>query len=147
VALLGGPTQHRIRLATGHLHATSTAGGIIAANEQPGDALVVALHEQPEPWEARDIVARYVPAARRPIDVFAVRPQRTDGHLLAAECPDLAACLDAVDPPRIWVIRFESRTDPLFKIGQPKEDLLRARYHTEQVWLVRGLTVALLVRN
>lgn len=147
VALLGGPTQHEIRRADGHLHATSAVGAIIAANAQPGDGLVVALHETPEPWEARDIVARYVPPGRTPTDVFAVTPQRTDGQLLATECADLTACLDRANPRRLWVIRFEARPDPLAKLGQPKEDLLRSRYHVQQLWLVRGLTVALLVRN
>ncbi len=147
VAALGFASQLGIRVPAGHSHATSAAGAIIAANERPGDGLVVALHESPEPWEARDIVARYVPADRRPVDVFAVTPQRTDGQLLATECADLARCLDAVDPARIWVIRFETQTDPLANLGQPKEELLRARYHTQQLWLVRGLTVALLVRN
>ncbi len=108
---------------------------------------MVALHEQPEPWEARDIVARYVPAGRTPVDVFAVVPQRTDGQLLAAECADPAACLDRADPARLWVVRFQAQADPLAGIGGAKEALLRARYRTEQVWLVRGLTVALLVRT
>jgi mannosyltransferase len=147
IALLGAPTQVGVRDYAGHTHATSAAGAIIATHEQPGDALAVALHEAPEPWEARDLVARYVPAARRPADIFAVTPQRTDGKLAATECADLAACLDRANPPRIWVIRFQTQADPLVGIGEPKEDLLRARYHTEQVWFVRGLTVALLVRN
>ncbi len=147
IAVLAAPAQAAIRRPAGHLHATAAAGGIITANARPGDAFAVALDEAPEPWEARDIVARYVPADRRPTDVFATSPQRTDGRLLATECADLAGCLDRTDPARIWVIRFEAKPDPLRDIGPAKETLLRDRYTVEKVWLLRGLTVALLVRS
>jgi mannosyltransferase len=147
IFLLGAPTQVGVRDAAGHTHATAQAAAIIATHQQPGDALAVALNEAPEPWEARDLVARYVPAARRPLDIFAVTPQRTNGKLTATECPDPAACLDRANPQRIWVIRFQTQADPLAGIGEPKENLLRSRYHTDHLWFVRGLTVALLVRN
>jgi mannosyltransferase len=142
LVLLGYPTQRLIRLPSGHSHDTEAAAAVITANERPGDAVAYALHESPEPWEARDLVARYVPAGKRPLDVFAVRPQRTDGHLLATECADPAACLALADPARLWVVRFQTQSDPLYDIGQPKEDLLRARYRLDRIWLVRGLTVA-----
>jgi mannosyltransferase len=92
-------------------------------------------------------VARYVPADRRPRDVFAVTTQRTDCRLTAVECPDPAGCLAAADPPRIWVLRYQSHPDPLAGIGEPKESLLRARYRLARVWSVRGLTVGLLTRQ
>ncbi len=153
LGLLAAPGQTAIRTPDGHNHATAGAAGIIAANEQSGDGIAYALNERVVPWEARDIVARYVPAAKQPRDVFAVTPQRVDGHLTATECADLAACLDAaslgssgagtIAPPRLWVLRYENLADPLAGIGQPKEDLLRSRYRLEKLWLVRGLTVAL----
>jgi mannosyltransferase len=76
--------------------------------------------------------------------VFAVTPQRVDGHLTATECADLAACLD--DTPRLWVLRYENLADPLATIGPGKAELLRSRYRLEKLWLLRGLTVALYVR-
>ncbi|MEN3309400.1 MAG: hypothetical protein V7603_5602 [Micromonosporaceae bacterium] len=147
LALLAHPEQFQLRAADGHSHGDRQAAGIIAANEVAGDGIAYKLGEQPEPWEARDLVARYVPAARQPRDVFAVRPQRTDGHLLATECADLVACLDRANPPRMWIIRFATQTDPGNGLGQPKEDLLRSRYRLDRLWLVKGLTVALYVRG
>jgi mannosyltransferase len=147
LALLAHPEQFELRAADGHSHGDRQAAGIIAANEQPGDGIAYKLNEQPEPWEARDLVARYVPAGKQPRDVFAVTPQRTDGHLVATECADLVVCLDRANPPRLWIIRFGSAPDPLANLGQPKEDLLRARYRLDRIWLVRGLTVALLARD
>jgi mannosyltransferase len=147
VAALGAPAQASIRGPAGHNHDTAGAAAIIARGERPGDAIVYALHEPVVPWEARDIVARYVPADRRPRDIFAVTPQRIDGRLTAVECPDLAGCLAAADPPRIWVLRYQSHPDPLDGIGEPKESLLRARYRLAGVWSVRALTVGLLTRQ
>ncbi|GIH12769.1 glycosyltransferase family 39 protein [Rugosimonospora africana] len=146
VAALGAPAQASIRGPAGHNHDTAGAAAIIAGGQRPGDAIVYALHEQVVPWEARDTVARYVPADRRPRDVFATRPQRLDGRLTAEECPDLAGCLAAADPPRIWVLRYQTHPDPLDGIGEPKESLLRAHYRLARVWLVKGLTVGLLTR-
>jgi mannosyltransferase len=145
LALLAGPAQTGIRTPDGHNHATTAAAGVIAANERAGDGIAYALDERVVPWEARDIVARYMPGALRPRDVFALTGQRVDGHLTATECPDLAACLD--DTPRMWVLRYENLADPLAGIGPGKEELLRSRYRLEKLWLLRGLTVALYVRS
>ena len=106
LALLAGPGQTAIRTPDGHNHATTAAAGVIAANEQPGDGIAYALNEPVVPWEARDIVARYVPAGKRPRDVFALTPQRVDGHLTATECADLPGCLD--DMARLWVGAIEN---------------------------------------
>jgi mannosyltransferase len=143
LVLLAYPTQNEVRAADGHSHGDREAAWIITLNERPGDAIAYRLDDQPEPWEGRDLVAKYVPAGRQPRDVFAVTPQRTGGHLLATECRDLAACLARADPSRIWVIRFGEQTDPLKDIGRGKEQLLRSRYRLDRLWLVKGLTVAL----
>ncbi|GAA5183459.1 hypothetical protein GCM10023322_22780 [Rugosimonospora acidiphila] len=147
VALFGATAQAAIRGPAGHNHDTRGAAAIIAAGDRPGDAIAYALREPVVPWEARDIVARYVPADRRPRDVFEVAPQRVDGRLTATECPDLAGCLAAANPGRIWVLRYQSQPDPLRDLGQPKEDLLRAHYSVTRVWLLEGLTVGLLTRR
>ncbi len=147
MALLAYPSQYVLHQRDGHTHGDSLAAGIITAHEQPGDAIAYRIDEQPEPWEGRDLVARYVPADRQPLDVFAVTPQRTNGRLLATECPDLAACLDRAAPPRMWIIRFGTQPDPLRDIGTAKEQLLRDRYKMHELWFVKGLTVALYVRG
>ncbi|MBO0869232.1 MAG: glycosyltransferase family 39 protein [Micromonosporaceae bacterium] len=146
VGLLGYPTQYSIRTADGHNDAPRAAAQIIAQHERTGDAIAYKLGESAA-WEARDAVARYVPADKRPADIFAVTPQRTDGKLAATECADLRACLDRANPQRLWVLRRFTLTDALDNIGQAKEDLLRPRYHLESLWQVKGLTVALYLRN
>jgi hypothetical protein len=130
----------------GHSQSTSQAGAIIAGNYQAGDGLAVSLLES-APWVARDVISRYVPENRRPRDVFALGAQRVGGHLAAAECPDLAGCLDRADPPRLWVVRNHVLTDPLDGLGTAKADLLRSRFHLARRWLVKDLTVALYVRS
>lgn len=145
IVLIGAPTQTAIRVPDGHGQSTSQVGAIIAANEKPGDGIAYKLDES-APWVARDVVNRYVPAGKRPTDVFATGPQRVDGHLAAPECTDLAACLDKADPPRMWVLRLRTQSDPLAGIGPTKADLLRSRYHLSGLWLTKDLTVALYVR-
>ena len=146
VALLGAPSQTSIRMPDGHAQATRAAGALIADNYQPGDAAAFSLLES-APWVPRDLVSRYVTERRRPLDVFAVGPQRTDGRMAAPECPDLTACLDRADPPRLWIVRLRTQPDPLAGIGAAKEALLRSRYHLVNLWLVSGLTVALYRRG
>jgi mannosyltransferase len=146
VALLGAPSQTSIRTADGHAQGTAAAGTLIADNFQAGDGIAFSLLES-APWVPRDLVSRYVPEQRRPRDVFAVGPQRTDGHLAARECTDLTACLDQADPPRLWIVRMRTQPDPLHGLGTAKEDLLRSRYHLSGLWFVSGLTVALYART
>jgi mannosyltransferase len=145
LVLIGAPTQTAIRVPDGHGQSTSQVGAIISANEKPGDGIAYKLDES-APWVARDVVNRYVPAAKRPNDVFALTPQRVDGHLAATECSDLKACLNNADPDRMWVLRLRTQSDPLAGIGTAKEDLLRSRYHLSGLWLTKDLTVALYVR-
>jgi len=142
LAVLGAPAQTTIREDDGHGQATRAAAAVIADHERPGDGIAYALGES-APWVARDVISRYVPVRRRPLDVFAVRPQRTDGLLAAQECPDLAGCLDRTDPPRMWVLRLRTMSDPVQGIGSDKAALLRSRYRMSQLWLVNGFTIAL----
>jgi mannosyltransferase len=146
IALVGVPAQTAIRTVDGHGQGSSQAGAIVADNYQTGDGIAYSLAES-APWVARDVVSRYVPADRRPRDVFAVTPPRVDGHLGATECADLTACLDRADPPRMWIVRLRTQADPLRGIGVAKEDLLRSRYHLSGLWLVKDLTVALYARS
>jgi mannosyltransferase len=146
LTLIGMPTQTAIRTADGHGQGTSQLGAIIADGYRTGDAIAYSLLES-APWVARDVISRYVPAARQPLDVFALTPQRADGHFAATECADLTACLDRADPPRMWVVRLRTQADPLSGIGTAKETLVRSRYRMSGLWLVKDLTVALYVRE
>ncbi len=143
IALIGAPAQIQDRTAAGHGQGTSAAAAILAANEQPGDGIVYAQSEPGGGWVARDLVAHYVPADRRPRDVFLVRPPRSEGHLLAGECSALDTCLAGA--PRLWTIRSGTVSDPIAGLGFDKERLLRARYNLFQTWTFQGLTLALFI--
>jgi mannosyltransferase len=147
VAVVGVPQQLTYRAPDGHRYDTRAAAALINRNFQPGDGIAYALNEPVIPWGARDLVARYVRPDRQPTDVFAVSPQRVDGHFLAEECADadLTACLG--DTQRLWVIRYRTLTDPLVGIGPAKEAVLRERYALSKLWLVTNFTVALYQRR
>jgi mannosyltransferase len=145
VAALGLPAQLAERRADGHDEATRTAADVIAAGSRPGDAIVYASGEARGGWTARDLVAHYVPAARRPADRLLVRPQRSGGQILAGECADVARCLGR--PGRVWVLRIGRQADPLAGLGAGKQRVLRAGYHVERTWQLRNVTVALMSRN
>ncbi|MEV0267909.1 glycosyltransferase family 39 protein [Hamadaea sp. NPDC050747] len=142
VALLGLPVQAQIRSAGGHEQATAEMAAVIAANVRPGDAIVYADDEPVGSWTARDAVAHYVPADRRPADLLATNSPRHDGLLLATECADVAGCLKPAK--RVWVLRIGHLTDPLAGIGPKKDQALRARFHPDRIWYPDGLTLALL---
>jgi mannosyltransferase len=143
IALIGLPVQVAVREPDGHQQATRQLAEIIAAGMQSGDGVVYSSVDIQGGWVGRGTVARYLPADRRPTDLFATRPQRTDGQLPADECTDVARCLG--DTRRLWVIRLGAQADPIYAIGDPKERLLRTRYQVAQVWRLTGLTLALLV--
>jgi mannosyltransferase len=137
VGVLALPAQLDQRAADGHGQATRELGALVATQYLPGDAVVHGTGTRGEDRVSRDLVDRYVPADRRPVDVLLSRPLRTDG-LRATEC---TGCLGA--PPRIWVVRSGERTDPLGGLDAKREAL--RTYRVQQVWQLTGLTLALLV--
>ncbi|MGE0298561.1 MAG: glycosyltransferase family 39 protein [Pseudonocardia sp.] len=138
VGVLALPAQLDQRAADGHGQATRELGALVATQYLPGDVVVHGTGARGEDRVSRDLVDRYVPADRRPVDVLLSRPLRTDG-LRATEC---TGCLGA--PPRIWVVRSGERTDPLDGLDDAKREALRT-YRVQQVWQLTGLTLALLV--
>jgi len=145
IAALGLPAQIQMRAVGGHEQATGQLAGIIAAGVQAGDGIVYADDEPVGSWTARDAVAHYVPAERRPSDVLATNPPRHDGLLLATECREVARCL--ADSNRLWIVRIGHLEDPLAGIGPAKEAVLREQFHLSQAWYPEGLTLALLQRQ
>lgn len=144
IAGAGALAHLDVRRADGHGHDTRAVAAVITEHARPGDALVVNLAEPVVPWEARDLVAAYVPVHAQPDDVFALTAQRQGGRLLAVETPD-ADVLRTVD--RVWVIRFENPSDVLSDLGGSKESRLRADFEVTEHWQLRGLSVALLTRH
>jgi mannosyltransferase len=143
VAALGVPMHLDVRRPDGHGFASGEAGRLISAQAATGDVLVFGA-TLAEARLGRDVVARYVPAGRRPRDVLAVRPSRAGGQPDAQECTDVAACLAGA--PRVWLIRAGAPGSPLDGMPAAKDGALRVSYRATGVWRLRGLTVYLLTR-
>ncbi|GAA3754590.1 glycosyltransferase family 39 protein [Micromonospora maritima] len=124
VALAGAPAQAAVRAPDGHGQDPRRVAAIVGGLAQRGDGVLYA-----DPT-ARTLLARYVPADRRPADVPAdPRP------LACAGCPD--------GHRRLWVIRSGTGAAP--PGDGPAERALRAGYRPAQVWRPTGFTVALFV--
>jgi mannosyltransferase len=143
VAMLGYPAQTDMRGPAGHLADSAKIAAVIPPLYRPGDVAVFPDTNPSIPWAARDIYARYLPPPRPP-DILQVTPQRTNGRLLATECPD-ASCLGS--PPRIWVIRVDTSTDPFKDMGPGKRNRLSAHYKAAHRWSYLRLSITLLRRK
>jgi mannosyltransferase len=147
VVALAFPAHVAMRDTAGHEEATRELAALISDGFRPGDAIVYAQRDAEigGGWLARDTVTHYVPAHRRPSDIFMTAPPRTGGTLLAAECPGVE-CLGA-PPPRFWVVRLGYLDDAVQGLGEEKEALLRTEYREVRTWRPNGFTVALVVRK
>ena len=143
--LLALPAQLAVRTGAGHLDATRELAAVITAGYRPGDGIVYAEDDAAvgPGWEPRDAIAHYVPADRRPRDLFALAPQRTGHYLLAQESTDLAGRLGST--PRVWIVRLRAVDDPVAGLGTAKEALIRGRYRPAGQWHLAPFTVALMV--
>lgn len=149
VAALALPAHAQLRHTDGHGLASREAGAVLTAMVLPGDAIVFGpgLADQ---RVGRDLVARYVPADRRPRDVLLYAPPRTGGRIDAVECTDVTGCLARA--PRVWLLRLDrppgASVDDLSATldGFPavKDGPLRVHYRIAQVWPLTGLTLTLL---
>ncbi|MEO3777245.1 glycosyltransferase family 39 protein [Micromonospora sp. B11E3] len=140
IALVGAPAQVALREPDGHQQATRQLAAIIERGMRPGDGVVYGPADTADGRAGRDLLARYLPAARRPADVLA---RDAGGPRPAAERADVADCLR--DTRRLWVVRLGERADPLHGMAGDKERVLRTAYRVAQVWRPTGLTLALLV--
>lgn len=147
VAVLTVPGHLAIREPAGHTDATRAVAALISDGYRPGDAIVYAQRDAfvGGGWVARDTVAHYVPADRRPRDVYRTVAPRTNGTLLAVECEG-ATCLGD-PPPRFWVVRLGYLGDALQGLGEDKEALLRTQYREVRTWRPTGFTVTLVERT
>ncbi|MFG1991666.1 glycosyltransferase family 39 protein [Actinoplanes sp. NPDC048988] len=141
--LLSWPSYVSLRLVDGHGQDSENIAAVIGPRYRPGDVVVFPDTHPSIPWAARDIYERYLPAPRPP-DVLARTPQRRDGKFLATECPN-AACLG--NPPRIWVVRMDSPTDPLQDMNPGKRQRINQSYRTVQRFPTKLLVVVLLERK
>lgn len=147
LALLAVPQHLTIRTGGGHEGQDSRAMALtITRGSEPGDGVVYGVQDGRWtccPWLARDAVAHYVPADRRPHDLMLRVPLRSDGELEPSELQDVAAALTGTG--RLWVVRLQYRADPLAGLGDGLERALRTGYRQAGIWYPQGFTVALLV--
>ncbi|MEV0726851.1 glycosyltransferase family 39 protein [Micromonospora purpureochromogenes] len=140
--LLGLPDQAALRQTHGWPRSATVdyrgAARIVAADQQPGDAVVVHPRDG---WLFLDLGLAYHLDAR-PRDVLVVRDQRQRADLWATECARPAECLAGVR--RVWLVIAGRRPDPLAAVPGAKGDALRAGFTVGQVWQRPGVTVALL---
>ncbi|GAA4942734.1 glycosyltransferase family 39 protein [Actinoplanes utahensis] len=140
-AFLAYPAQLDIRQPDGHWQDSSRIADVILPYQLDGDVVVFPDNHPSIGWAARDIYETYVPMPRPP-DVLAIAPQRADGHFLARECDDVAACLGA--PPRIWIVRADTAIDPLQDMSPAKQVLIHTGYRVKYRWNYRQLSVILM---
>ncbi|MEV4626053.1 glycosyltransferase family 39 protein [Micromonospora sp. NPDC049523] len=140
IALLAVSTQVDVRARDGHGQDDAQLAAVLAENLATGDVIVYGPGPDDE-RTGRDLVARYLPANLRPRDALMTRAPRTDGHLLAEECVDVAKCLGGA--PRVWLLRVGPTEDVLAGLPAAKDGELRTRYVEERTWRPTGLTLTL----
>ena len=145
IATLAFPTHTELRQTAGHGQDSKALAATLAARATPADGVLFGPHADGESIVGRDLVAHYVPLSRRPTDVLAQRPPRTNGSTMPTECPDVAACLSEVE--RLWIVRTVATNDPLAGISAPTRDAVAELYEITETWRFRGLTLALAVRK
>lgn len=148
IGLLGLQRQREVRQYWGHEGiAARELAEVIGAQYQPSDAILYAVRDQDTAccsWAGRSAIEHYLPAGRRPTDVFMPNPPYGISEILPVpECQDAVTCLGA--PPRLWIVRLADRPDPVTGLGEPKESLVKARYQQVRQWRIPGFTVALMV--
>ncbi|MGK5443304.1 glycosyltransferase family 39 protein [Micromonospora sp. URMC 105] len=141
--LLGLPDQAALRQTHGWPRSATVdyrgAAHIVAAGQQPGDAVV--LHPR-EGWLFLDLGLAYHLGDARPRDALVVRDQWRRADLWVTECARPVECLAGVR--RVWLVVAGRRADPLAAVPGGKGDALRADFVVGQVWQRPGVTVALL---
>lgn len=147
IAFLGVPAQLQMRASDGHSQDSREVAELIIANLRPEDGIVFGTSDRGGAWVGRDIVNHYIPPDLRPEDLLVTQEPRTNGKVLAIECPDaeLSDCLD--NTPRLWVFRLGNHADPLAGLPREREAVLREQYVTTRTWHPKGFTLGLLVRK
>ncbi|MFI2710920.1 glycosyltransferase family 39 protein [Micromonospora sp. NPDC018662] len=135
IALVGAPAQVAARGPDGHGQDPRRVAAIVGGLGRPGDGVLYG------DAAARTLVARYVPADRRPVDVFAARSVDV---FATRPGPDCAGC--GVVPRRLWLIQPGHPRGPWLpgEGAGAAARALRAGYRPAQVWRPAGFTVVLL---
>jgi mannosyltransferase len=106
----------------------SDAARYVAANAQPGDAIVYA--DRKDYW-LNDISVQYhLRGQELPRDIFVAQTAQERGDFWPIECEDPVACLGSDPPERIWVysMNFVPGAGPYLDMEPEKVEALEDRY-------------------
>jgi mannosyltransferase len=122
------------------------AAAVIAANQQPGDAIAYQVTDANH-YEVDAAIAYYLRGKPIPKAVFQAQTPAQAGSLQPVECIDPSSCLTGT--PRIWVVYIDRLArNPLNPFsGIPGRDsayLQLMGYQTQALYREDGITVALL---
>ncbi|GAA1642895.1 glycosyltransferase family 39 protein [Catellatospora bangladeshensis] len=112
--------------------------GVVAARQQPGDAIVFGGSS----WNERLSLRYHLRGAAAPRDAFLALPE-SRGTYAAAECG--RACLG--EAPRIWLVVVAGADDPLAGLPTEKAGPLRDGYTVAETFPARLVRLVLLVRR
>jgi mannosyltransferase len=142
IAFLGLPDQDTARLSHeargSKLINYRRAAALIAAHQQPGDAIVYGRTG----WQFVDIAMEYYLRGKTPTDILAANTRDAAGSYWAPLVPDPAAALAHsdrvwwVDPSNLSTHKFDAVPAPLL-----------TKYHVADSWTVSGIRVQLYQRG
>ena len=122
------------------------AAEVIARAVRPGDG--IAYPANPDRWVMADFgtqyyLARDLPAAKVPREVFVVRTAAAADSMYPVLCQHPASCLGGTS--RVWIVTLGRAKHPYQYTPATERVALTARYRVEMVKHVPGLTIFLLV--
>lgn len=123
------------------------AAEIVAAGYRPGDAAAYGQQQRALWWGVDTGVDYYLPSRIHLPDVLLGRSGEERNDLWPTLDSDPAAALDALAPPRIWLVSKDDGGDPFTTLPPAHAKALQDRYVQESYQQVSGMSVALLVHR
>jgi mannosyltransferase len=119
------------------------AAAVVAAHEQPGDAIAYQVSDSNH-YQVDTSIAYYLRGKTIPRPVFQAQTQVQSNTLQPVECVDPSACISGT--PRIWVVYVDHlASDPFSALPTDEADFLQTLgYQTQTQYDENGMTVALL---
>ncbi|MFE0462846.1 glycosyltransferase family 39 protein [Kitasatospora sp. NPDC058965] len=122
-----------------------SAAAVIAKGYQPGDG-VAPVRGDIAYYQVNIALDYYLPDSVKLKDVFVARSAVARGDLYSTPCADPAACLTAVDAPRVWVVTTGWSDRPFNGFTAAEVKALTAAYPKQTSTPVPGMVVTLLER-
>jgi mannosyltransferase len=122
-----------------------SAAAVIAKGYRPGDG-VAPLRGELAYFQVNIALDYYLPDSVKLKDVFVARSNKDLGDLYSVTCTDPAACLSAVNAPRIWVVTTGWTDHPFKGFSDAEVKALTDAYPKQTSTPVPGMVVTLLER-